>query len=132
MKKRTGRKADDLREEYDFSTMTGVRNKYAGKLSGRVVWISLDPDVAKAFPTGAVVNRVLRAAMKAATTTARQKVRRARSLDDGCSRRCSSAWSDGWSASRLATRLLTRPATVEAFDSPRHRRALNCPIPRLQ
>ena len=75
MKKRTGTKSDDLLEEYDFSRMSGVRNKYAGKLSGRVVWISLDPDVAKAFPSGAAVNRALRAAMKRPTATAKTRVR---------------------------------------------------------
>jgi hypothetical protein len=75
MKKRTGTKSDDLLEEYDFSKMSGVRNKYAGKLSGRVVWISLDPDVAKAFPSGAAVNRALRAVMKRPATTTKAKAR---------------------------------------------------------
>jgi len=75
MKKRMGTKSADLLKEYDFSKMSGVRNKYAGKLSGRVVWISLDPDVAKAFPSGAAVNRALRAVMKRTTATAKTRVR---------------------------------------------------------
>ena len=75
MKKRMGTKSADLLKEYDFSKMSGVRNKYAGKLSGRVVWISLDPDVAKAFPSGAAVTRALRAVMNKTTATARTRVR---------------------------------------------------------
>jgi hypothetical protein len=40
-----------------------------------VVWISLDPDVAKAFPSGAAVNRALRAVMKRPAATAKTRVR---------------------------------------------------------
>ena len=65
MKKKVGTESDDLLGEYDFSKMSGVRKKYAGRLSGRVLWISLDPDVATVFPTGAAVNRALRSVMKA-------------------------------------------------------------------
>ena len=65
MKRRTTRNDADLLAEYDFSKMSGVRDKYAGRLSGPVLWISLDADVAKVFPSGAAVNRALRSVMKA-------------------------------------------------------------------
>ena len=52
---------DDLRAEYDFAKMpAGVRGKYAAEYTeGRNV-VVLDPDVAKAFPTGESVNEALR------------------------------------------------------------------------
>jgi hypothetical protein len=49
---------DDLLPEYDFRA--GVRGKYASRYSERTNVVVLDPDVAKAFPTAANVNRALR------------------------------------------------------------------------
>jgi hypothetical protein len=50
---------DDVRPEYDFSKMTGVRGKYFHRAwAGRGVR-RLDPDIAKAFPDDASVNNAL-------------------------------------------------------------------------
>jgi len=46
------------REEYDFSG--GVRGKYARRFAEGSNVVVLDPDVAKAFPDSAAVNRALR------------------------------------------------------------------------
>lgn len=52
-------KVADMRVEYDFSK--GVRGKYADRLAKGVTVVTLDPDIAEAFPTSASVNRALRA-----------------------------------------------------------------------
>ena len=53
--------SDDLRAEYDFASMpAGVRGKYAEAYDGGANVVLLDPDVAKAFPTGESVNEALR------------------------------------------------------------------------
>ena len=49
---------DDVAPEYDFRA--GVRGKYASRYSEHTNVVVLDPDVAKAFPTAADVNRALR------------------------------------------------------------------------
>jgi hypothetical protein len=60
MKKRARRSAQpDLRPEYEFSG--GVRGKYARRYSHGSNVVVLDPDVAKAFPSAAAVNKSLRA-----------------------------------------------------------------------
>ncbi len=52
---------DDMREEYDFSSMKGgVRGKYAGTFEKTAVTVLLDPDVAKVFPDSQSVNEALR------------------------------------------------------------------------
>ena len=52
---------DELREEYDFSTLKGgVRGKYLARASAGTNLVLLDPDVAKAFPTQEAVNKALR------------------------------------------------------------------------
>jgi hypothetical protein len=56
---------DELREEYDFSQITGgVRGKYAKYYHEDVRVIMLDPDVAKIFPDAKSVNEALRALAK--------------------------------------------------------------------
>jgi len=56
---------DELREEYDFSKMTGgVRGKYAKQYNEGVKLIMLEPDVAKIFPDARSVNDALRALSK--------------------------------------------------------------------
>ncbi|MCB2263213.1 MAG: hypothetical protein LGR52_09800 [Candidatus Thiosymbion ectosymbiont of Robbea hypermnestra] len=56
---------DELREEYDFSRMTGgVRGKYAKQYHEGVKLIMLEPDVAKMFPDAKSVNETLRALSK--------------------------------------------------------------------
>jgi hypothetical protein len=53
-----------MRAEYDFSG--GERGKYAKRFGKGATMVLLDPDVADAFPTGADVNRALRASLEAA------------------------------------------------------------------
>jgi len=57
---------DDLRPEYDFSSLRGgVRGKYSRRYRAGVNLVLLDPDVAKAFPTDIEVNKALRTVLRA-------------------------------------------------------------------
>jgi len=57
---------DDLRPEYDFSSMAGgVRGKYVDRYREGVNLALLDPEVAEAFPTDAAVNEALRTVLRA-------------------------------------------------------------------
>jgi hypothetical protein len=61
MKKVESEEDDDLRPEYDFSSMKGgVRGKYVERYREGTNLILLDPDVAAAFPDGKAVNDALR------------------------------------------------------------------------
>ncbi len=52
---------DDMSTEYDFTNMSGgSRGKYAEQYIAGTNVVVLDPDVAKAFPTGESVNEALR------------------------------------------------------------------------
>ena len=52
---------DELRPEYTDAEMTDmVRGKYAERLGKSVSLVTLDPDVAVAFPDAAAVNEALR------------------------------------------------------------------------
>jgi len=54
-------KTDELREEYNFSSLEGgVRGKHYKSTSAGTNLVLLDPDVAKAFPTPEAVNKALR------------------------------------------------------------------------
>ncbi len=56
---------DDLRPEYDLAALKGgVRGKYYRQATAGVTLVLLEPDVAKAFPTGPIVNRALRAYLR--------------------------------------------------------------------
>jgi len=66
MKKANSRADDDLRPEYDFSTLKGgVRNKYASRFQAGSVMVVLEPDLAAAFPTTEAVNEALRTVVRA-------------------------------------------------------------------
>ena len=54
--------ADELRPEYDLSTLLkdGVRGKYAKRYEKGTNLVLLSPDVAKVFPTDEAVNEALR------------------------------------------------------------------------
>lgn len=54
----------EMRAEYDFSG--GEHGKYVKRFAKGATMVVLDPDVADAFPTGADVNRALRAILAAA------------------------------------------------------------------
>ena len=53
---------DELRAEYDLRKLLkgGVRGKYAERYRAGTNVVLLDPDVAKAFPSEAAVNKALR------------------------------------------------------------------------
>lgn len=58
---------DDLRPEYDLSTLPGgVRGKYAHRFQKETTLVRLDPDVATAFPDEKAVNEALRLLMELA------------------------------------------------------------------
>ena len=64
MKKANQKLKDDIRPEYDFASMKGgVRGKYVKKYRAGTNLVPLDPEVARAFPTDAVVNQALRAVL---------------------------------------------------------------------
>ena len=76
MRKGKGTKPDELRPEYDFSSMKGgVRGKYAARLKRGSNLVLLDPDVAAAFPTDAAANEALRVVLKASEVVQRSRSR---------------------------------------------------------
>jgi hypothetical protein len=60
----------------EYSLRGAKANPYAARLKGAVIAVTLDPDVAEAFPNSRAVNRALRALI-----TAKPKARR--SLSSG-------------------------------------------------
>ena len=80
MKKASHQNPDDLRPEYDLTTLgPGVRGKYAKQLKGTTL-VALQPDVAAAFPTSEAVNEALRAVLKTSTVRRRSASVRRRPL----------------------------------------------------
>ena len=58
--------ADELRPEYDLSSLTGrVRGKYHARAAAGTIMVLLEPDVAEAFSDGASVNMALRSYLRA-------------------------------------------------------------------
>ena len=57
--------SDDLRAEYDFAYEQSRRNRFAPRMSGSVVTVVLEPDVAEVFDTSESVNRLLRSIISA-------------------------------------------------------------------
>jgi len=71
MKKASRQDPDDLRPEYDLTSLgPGVRGKYAKQLKGTTL-VALQPEVAEAFPTSEAVNEALRAVLKTSTVRRR-------------------------------------------------------------
>jgi hypothetical protein len=65
---------DDLRPEYDFSSMAGgVRGKYIERYREGVNLALLEPEVAEAFPTDDAVNEALRTVLRATKAQRRAK-----------------------------------------------------------
>ncbi len=74
MNKVTTETKDELRPEYDLSTLLsgGVRGKYAAQYQEGTNLVLLAPDVAAAFPSAEAVNEALRLVLRIAripTTT---------------------------------------------------------------
>jgi hypothetical protein len=66
---------DDVRPEYDFSSMKGgVRGKYVERYREGTNLVLLDPDVAEAFPTSEAVNEALRLLMQIAQRQSNNKL----------------------------------------------------------
>ena len=66
------RGSDDLRPEYDLDSLKGgVRGKYYKQAAAGTNLVVLDPDVARAFPDSASVNRALRLLQEVATKTSK-------------------------------------------------------------
>ena len=73
-KKPSNQQADELRPEYDLSTLgPAVRGKYFERASARTNLVLLDPDLAKAFPTSESVNHALRMLVDIAEAASHQK-----------------------------------------------------------
>lgn len=67
MKKNDSEFEDELRPEYDLSTLKrGVQGKYAERYKQGTNLVLLEPDVAKAFPDDKSVNEALRLLMEIA------------------------------------------------------------------
>jgi hypothetical protein len=57
---------DELRPEYDFSSLSGaVRGKYYERFRAGVNLRLLEPEIAEAFPTDTAVNKALRTVLRA-------------------------------------------------------------------
>ena len=64
---------DDLRPEYDFSSMSGaVRGKYYRWYRAGANLAPLEPELAKAFPTDTAVNEALRKVLRATKAPGRR------------------------------------------------------------
>jgi hypothetical protein len=87
MKHKTPAEEDDLRPEYDFDFSTGERGRYFKRLlkeGGNIA--VLEPDIAKAFPDSASVNKALRSLLEvapAATGSTRRSTRTPRERTAG-------------------------------------------------
>ncbi len=65
-KKRAAKPANDLRAEYNLSTLTGrVQGKHYAQAAAGVAMVLLESDIAEAFPTGRAVNKALRGVLSA-------------------------------------------------------------------
>ena len=73
MKKELAKRPDDdLRPEYDLTSLKGgVRGKYYKQAAAGTNLVLLEPDVARAFPDSNSVNRALRLLHEVATKSAR-------------------------------------------------------------
>jgi hypothetical protein len=74
MKKRTSKRSDELRPEYDLSKLKGgVRGKYTARYRAGTNLVLLSPDVAAHFPDEQSVNTALRAVIRAAKRPRRSR-----------------------------------------------------------
>jgi hypothetical protein len=65
--KKDNTRPDDLRPEYDFSTMKGgIRGKYLQRYRAGTNIVKIDPDVAEVFADDNTVNEALRSLIKVA------------------------------------------------------------------
>ena len=72
MKKKPAKIAEDLRPEYNLDYGKSKPNRFAGRMSDRVV-VVLDPDISEVFTTPKAVNAALRALIAAMPKEAYKK-----------------------------------------------------------
>jgi hypothetical protein len=76
MRKKQSKRADELRPEYDLSSLSGgVRGKYLKQAASDTNVVVLDPDNAREFPDDESVNKALRGLVKLARETVRRSGR---------------------------------------------------------
>ena len=72
MKKARSKQEDDLRPEYDVSSLKGgVRGKYFRRFQAGTNIVRLEPDMARVFPTDEAVNEALRTVVRASRASRR-------------------------------------------------------------
>ncbi len=72
MKKKTAKvDKDNMRAEYDLSG--GVKNPYAARFAKGTNLVLIEPELSKAFPSGAAVNAALRILLKAGAQAVKTK-----------------------------------------------------------
>jgi hypothetical protein len=72
MRKASSRREDDLRPEYDFSSLKGgVRGKYYRRFRTGTNIVRLEPDLARVFRTDKAVNEALRTVVRASRASRR-------------------------------------------------------------
>jgi hypothetical protein len=76
--RRNPKVADELRPEYDFDYGQSQPNRFASRMSGPVLAVVLEPDVAAVFDTADSVNRMLRSVISAIPKSSRRKPDRSR------------------------------------------------------
>ena len=65
---------DDMRAEYRFDYGKAKPNRFASKMSGEVVAVVLEPDVAAVFKSSEIVNQLLRSIISAMPESKRDRV----------------------------------------------------------
>lgn len=74
---RNRRTKTELRPEYAFDYRQARPNRFASQMSGDVVAVILEPDVAAVFDTSEAVNRALRSLLAAVPSARRRPKRKA-------------------------------------------------------
>ena len=65
--------ADEMRAEYRFDYSQSRPNRFASRMTGDVIAVVLEPDVAKVFGSSKSVNRALRSVLAARHVARRSK-----------------------------------------------------------
>lgn len=70
---KTSRAPRELRAEYDFDYSKSRPNRFAAGMSGSVIAVVFDPDVAQVFDSSESVNRILRSVISAIPKAAQRR-----------------------------------------------------------
>jgi len=76
--RRNPKVADELRPEYDFDYGESRPNRFANRMSGPVLAVVLEPDVAAVFDSSESVNRMLRSVISAIPKSPKRRTDRSR------------------------------------------------------